>query len=62
MDWLKTSELERFALYDLESDPGQTNDLSSSQPDRLAAMSEQMRTFWKEIQEDSPYWESWKMK
>jgi arylsulfatase A len=62
MDWLKTSDLDRFALYDLDADPGQTMDLSSSQPERMAAMTAQMRGFWKEIQEASPYWESWKMK
>lgn len=62
MDWLKTSELERFALYDLDSDPGQTNDLAAVEPERLADMSRQMRAFWAEIKDDSPYWESWKMK
>jgi len=25
-------------------------------------MSEQMRAFWTEIKDDSPYWETWKMK
>ena len=62
MDWPKTSHLDRFALFNLESDPGQTVDLSEEEPERLAEMSEQMRAFWTEIKDDSPYWESWKMK
>jgi len=62
MDWLKTSELDRFVLYNIDSDPGQTNDLAASEPQKLASMSAQMKAFWTEIRDDSPYWESWKMK
>jgi arylsulfatase A len=62
MDWLKTSRLDRFVLYNLETDPGQTIDLAETEPERLAHMAEQMRAFWAEIRDDSPYWESWKMK
>ena len=62
MDWLKTSELDRFAMFNLESDPGQQVDLSEVEPERLARMSAQMRAFWAEIKDDSPYWDSWKMK
>ena len=29
---------------------------------RLAGMSAKMRAFWAEIKDDSPYWETWKMK
>jgi len=62
MDWLKTSRLDRFALYNLEADPAQKIDLVETEPERLADMVEQMRAFWTEIKNDSPYWESWKMK
>ena len=62
MDWLKTSELDRFAMFNLESDPGQQVDLSEVEPERLARMSAQTRAFWAEIKDDSPYWDSWKMK
>ena len=62
MDWLKTGQLEQFALYHLETDPAQTIDLVDKEPERLALMVEQMRAFWTEIKNDSPYWESWKMK
>lgn len=62
MDWLKTSDLDRFVLYNIETDPGQTNDLAASEPQKLATMSAQMKAFWTEIRDDSPYWESWKMK
>ncbi len=62
MDWLKTGQLEQFALYNLETDPAQTIDLVDKEPERLAVMVEQMRAFWTEIKNDSPYWESWKMK
>ena len=62
MDWLKTSDLDRFALFNLQTDPAQVNDLSEAEPQRLAGMSAQMRAFWAEIKDDSPYWETWKMK
>jgi arylsulfatase A-like enzyme len=62
MDWLKTSPVARFSLYDLAQDPEQRNDLLEAEPERAEIMKEQMRTFWAEIQDDSPYWESWKMK
>jgi arylsulfatase A len=62
MDWLKTSEPDRFVLFNLKTDPAQVNDLSKAEPQRLAGMSAQMRTFWAEIKDDSPYWETWKMK
>ena len=62
MDWLKTSKLEKFVLYNLASDPAQQVDLANKEPERLAEMADKMRAFWAEIKEDSPYWESWKMK
>ena len=62
MDWLKTSPLDRFVLFNLKTDPAQTEDLSETEPDRLADMAIQMRAFWTEIKDDSPYWETWKMK
>jgi hypothetical protein len=62
MDWLKEGELERFSLYNLETDPSQTVDLAETEPQRLDEMAQQMRAFWTEIKNDSPYWESWKMK
>lgn len=62
MDWLKTSELDRFALFNLSTDPAQAVDLSTKEPERLTQMIGQMRSFWKEIKDDSPYWNTWKMK
>ncbi len=62
MDWLKTGQLVRFELYNLDSDPAQRIDLIEKEPERLAAMTRQMRAFWEEIKDDSPYWDSWKMK
>ncbi len=62
MDWLKTGHLEQFVLYNLETDPAQTTDLTEKEPERLATMAEQMQAFWTEIKNDSPYWESWTMK
>jgi len=49
-------------MFNLETDPTQINDLSLAEPKVLAAMSAQMRAFWAEIKDDSPYWETWKMK
>lgn len=62
MDWLKTGQLERFELFNLEDDPEQQTDLSESEPERLEEMAGQMKAFWEEIKDDSPYWETWKMK
>ncbi|MFT5143396.1 MAG: arylsulfatase A [Rhodothermales bacterium] len=62
MDWLKEESLGRFALYDLDSDPEQRNDLLLAQPERAEVMIGEMRAFWAEIQLDSPRWEEWRMK
>ncbi|MFT4604033.1 MAG: arylsulfatase A [Rhodothermales bacterium] len=62
MDWLKDEQLERFTLYNLDSDPEQRTDLLATKPERAEQMIGQMKAFWSEIQADSPYWESWQMK
>ncbi len=62
MDWLKTSPLDRFVLFNLKTDPEQSTDLADVEPERVAKMAQQMRAYWAEIKDDSPYWESWKMK
>lgn len=62
LDWLKEGRLERFALYNLEADPGQTRDLMEGEAERAAGMVAAMQAYWREIQADSPYWDGWKMK
>ncbi|MBN4056398.1 hypothetical protein JYT20_01620 [Rhodothermus sp. AH-315-K08] len=62
MDWLKGEGLERFELFNLRSDPEQRQDLLMAESAQAEEMIEQMRDFWAEIQADSPYWESWRMK
>jgi len=62
MDWLKSAELQHFELFNLEDDPEQQTDLAETEPKILKEMAGKMRAFWNEIKDDSPYWESWKMK
>jgi arylsulfatase A len=53
---VKTGKLVRFALYNLMMDPGQEQDLSDSQPKRLAVLREQLQRSHKEMQSQAMGW------
>ncbi len=42
LDWMKSSVPERFALYDLSTDPGQQKDLAQSEPETVEKLTPKM--------------------
>ena len=57
--WIKTAKLTTFELYNLRQDVGETTDLSEKEPQRLAAMSAQLRDLYQEVRRESPVWPVW---
>jgi arylsulfatase A len=57
-DWkiLADAALQRFELYNLADDSGETKDLVASQPDRLRSMSATLRTLHDQIKAEGPTW------
>jgi arylsulfatase A len=62
MDWLKSAGIDRFALFDLDTDPSQEHDVVTVESARVERMASQMRAFWNELQAEGPYWDGWTMK
>lgn len=56
MAWMKSSIPEKFALYNLTTDPAQLNDISQEKPEILAQLIPKMTTLWKEIRDEGPDW------
>lgn len=54
--WMKSSMPERFALYNLATDPEQLHDLSPEKPELLAQLVPKMKSLWKEIRDEGPDW------
>jgi len=60
LELIKTAELVRFELYDLETDPGERSDVSSQHPEVVAKMKTAMLEIYGEIQAGVHQWkESW---
>jgi arylsulfatase A len=60
LDLIATAKLVRFALYDLESDPGEHRDVSADYPEVTAGMKAKVLRTYREIQADvRPWRESW---
>lgn len=59
MTALKTAELVNFELYNLSSDVGETTDLSSQQPQKLAELTAKMQQMYHEVRAESPTWPAW---
>jgi arylsulfatase A len=59
-DWkiLADASLNRFELYDLASDPTETTDLQASQPERFAALRDQLLAHNAAVEAEGPDW--WK--
>ena len=55
-EWVRSTSLTRFELYDLKLDRSQNYPLNDSQPELLKEMREQMVSLWKGIQKDAPDW------
>jgi len=60
MQWIKSSNLERFEMYDVRKDPGQRMELSAAQPARFERLASRMRRLWAELQIAGPVWEGYK--
>jgi arylsulfatase A len=60
MEWIKSSNLERFEMYDVRKDPGQRVELSAAQPARFERLASRMRRLWAELQIAGPVWEGYK--
>jgi len=56
---IKRAELASFELYNLREDVGETTDLAEKEPERLAAMSAQLRKLYREVRDESPVWPAW---
>ena len=54
--WVKSTQLVRFALYDLEVDISERNELNETQPEVFARIQERMRSHWREVQAEAPDW------
>ena len=57
---IKSAELDKFELYNLDEDIGETTDRAESEPERLAEMSAKLRQMFREVQKESPSWPAWK--
>ena len=56
---LKTAKLGKFELYNLRKDPSESNDLASSEADRLEKMSKRLQTMYENVQKECPVWPEW---
>ncbi|MDP7275151.1 MAG: sulfatase-like hydrolase/transferase [Planctomycetaceae bacterium] len=57
---IKTQTIGKLELYNLKTDIGETRDLVSSQPARLARMATVLKRLFTEVQDESPTWPAWK--
>ena len=56
---LKTAKLGKFELYNLRKDPSESNDLASSEADRLEKMSKRLQSMYEDVQKECPVWPEW---
>lgn len=54
MQFIRSAELDRFAMYDLVNDPSETQDLSVEEPERFASLRRQMMELHAEIRAEGP--------
>lgn len=57
MNFIRKSDLGNFTLYDVKSDPGETTELSQSQPDKYKALRQRMIKLHAEIRAEGPAYE-----
>ncbi len=56
---IKTARLGEMALYHLQDDVGETNDLREREPARFAEMRQTLQAKYREVQAESPTWPAW---
>ena len=59
MDWIKTTTIASYDLYNLKTDPGQSTDLTAVEPERARSLAAKMEAMWADIQKDGPVWDRW---
>lgn len=57
-EWVKSTKLNRFALYDLSVDRSQANELSKHRPEDFERLKKKMIALWTNIQEEAPDWKN----
>ena len=55
-EWVRSTALKRFELYDLSLDRSQSYELSETRPEQFKEMQQSMIKLWKGIQTDAPNW------
>lgn len=55
-EWVRSTNLERFELYDLSLDRSQNYPLNETHPEQLKEYQEKMIKLWKGIQTEAPDW------
>lgn len=55
----KEAKLDRFFLYNLAKDIGETTDLAGNEPAKLAEMKASLEKKYLEVREESPTWPTW---
>jgi arylsulfatase A len=58
MEWVKTTKMARFELYNLRTDVSQKIDLASHKTEHLQSLIDQMNQLWRELQREGPTWPS----
>jgi arylsulfatase len=56
----KEAKLDKFSLYNLRSDIGETRDLAAEQPEKFAELKSQLEKKYVEVRAESPTWPAWK--
>lgn len=57
-EWVKSTALTRFALYDLAIDVSQRYELSEARPEVFARLRGRMREHWRGVQSEAPDWKA----
>ena len=60
MQFLKTAALTDFELYHLDRDPAETQDLSRTEPAKLAELKSALVAMQQEVRSDGPVWPTFK--
>jgi hypothetical protein len=56
IDWIKSTRLERFELYNLKTDQTQKIDLAPNKSQYLDSLIAEMNELWRELQHEGPAW------
>ena len=56
MEWIKSTQLSRFELYNLRTDLSQRIDLAGEKSAHLESLINDMNRIWLELQREGPTW------